>query len=110
PPSIRLVAEVFPILLPLRVRRGPALQVMTPVRHHLRNLKLGPKHGKSSVTAFAMVGDHIVGQASIPVVASHECPKNPVVVDTSDWYAWIDKMPPGPASFHLTGVVHTPTP
>ena len=110
PPNVRLIPEVFPVLLEIRARRGPALQVLTPVRHHLRNLKLGAKHGKSSVLAFAMVGDRIVGSASIPVGPSHEGPKNAVTVDTSDWYAWLNQMPPGPASFHVTGVVQLPTP
>ena len=110
PPNVRLTSEVFPVLLEIRARRSPALQVLTPVRHHLRNLKLGPKHGKTSVLAFAMLGDRVVGSASIPVGPSHECPKNPVTVDTSDWYAWLNQMPPGPPSFHVTGVVQLPTP
>jgi hypothetical protein len=108
---VRLTAEVFPVLLEIRARRGPAAQVLTQVRHHVRNLKLGPKHGKTSVLAFAMLGDRVVGSASIPVEAKHDCPKkNPATVDTSDWYAWMNRMPPGPASFHVTGVVRLPTP
>jgi hypothetical protein len=110
PPNVRLMPEVFPVLLEIRARRGPALQVLTPVRHHLRNLKLGPKHGKTSVLAFAMLGDRVVGSASIPIGPCHDGPKNPVTVDTSDWYAWLNQMPPGPASFHVTGVVQLPTP
>lgn len=31
-------------------------------------------------------------------------------VDTSGWYAWINKMPPGPPSFHVSGTVHLPSP
>src|ERR1700704_2461975 len=58
PPNIRLYPEAFPVILPIRARRGPALQVLMPVRHHLRNLKLGAKLAKTSVVAFAMIGDH----------------------------------------------------
>jgi hypothetical protein len=32
------------------------------------------------------------------------------ILGTSDWYAWLNKMPPGPASFHVTGVVTVLTP
>lgn len=110
PPNVRLTSEVFPVMLEIRERRGPALQVLTPIRHHLRNLKLGPKYGKTSVLAFAMLGDRIVGSASIPVGPSHHCSKNPVTVDTSDWYAWLNKMPPGRPSLHVTGIVQLPTP
>jgi hypothetical protein len=111
PPNVRLIGEALGVILDLRVRRGAALQVLTPVRHHLRNLKLGPKQGKTSVTAFAVLRGDIVGTASIDVRAVQECPKkNPVTVDTTDWYAYLDKMPPGPPSLHVSGVVYLPTP
>ena len=109
PPNVRILPEVFPVLLDIRVRRGRALQVLTPVRHHLRNLKLGPQHGKTSVLAFAMIGDHIVGSSSVPVGPAHP-PRGTVHVDTSDWYAWLDKMPIGPTSLHVQGTVQLPTP
>lgn len=110
PASVRITPETFSVLLEIRVRRGRVLQVLTPIRHHLRNLKLGPEHGKTSVLAFAMLGDRIVGSTSIAVDPVRECHKNPVTVDTSDWYAWLNKMPPGPPSFHVTGVVSLPSP
>jgi hypothetical protein len=111
PPTVRLNAETFPVMLDLRARGGRARQVLTPVRHRLRNLKLGPKHGKTTVTVFAMLRGDIVGSASMPVHTAHECPtKDPVSVDTTDWYAWLNKMPGGPVSFHVSGVVHLPTP
>ncbi|MBI4290948.1 MAG: hypothetical protein HY661_05645 [Betaproteobacteria bacterium] len=28
-----------------------------------------------------------------------------VILSTSDWHAWLNKMPPGPASFHVNGTV-----
>jgi hypothetical protein len=110
PPNVLLTPETFPVLLEIRERRGRVLQVLTPVRHHLRNLKLGPKAGKTSVIAYAMLGDRVVGSASIQVSPSHECPKPPVTIDSHGWYAWINRMPPGPPSFHVTGVVVLPTP
>lgn len=111
PPTVRLTAETFAVMLDLRTRQGCVRQVLTPVRHHLRHLRLGPEHGKTTLTAFTMLRGDVLGTSSIEVHPSQECPrKDPPVVDTSDWYAWIDKMPPGPASFHVTGVVHLPTP
>jgi hypothetical protein len=111
PPTVRLTAETFSVLLNLHVRRGPALQVLTPVRHYLRNLKLGPKHGKPTLTVFAMLRGDIVGSASVPIQPVHECPKkDPVTVDTTDWYAWTNQMPGAAGSFHVSGVVHLPSP
>lgn len=110
PANVRLSAEAFGVLLEIRARKGPVREVVTPLHHHLRNLKLGPSHGKTTVVAFAVIGDRVVGSASVPVGPIHECPKHPVTVDTSDWYAWLNKMPPGPTSFHVTGVVYLPTP
>jgi hypothetical protein len=111
PPSVRLLPEVFSVLLPVRVRQGPCLMMLTPLRHRLRNLRLGAKHGKTTVTAFLMSGMQVLGSASIPVVSStQECPKDPLPLDTSEWYAWVSRMPPGPASFHVTGMVTLPSP
>jgi hypothetical protein len=28
----------------------------------------------------------------------------------ADWAAWVNKMPPGPASFHVAGTLHMPHP
>jgi hypothetical protein len=86
--------------------------VLRPVRHHLRNLKLGSQHGKTTVIAWTVLDGKVVGSASIavPSTTCTQPTKNPVTVDTSDWYAWVNKMPPGPASFHVTGVVNLPNP
>ncbi len=110
PANVRLLPEVFSVLLPVRVRQGPCLMVLTPVRHRLRNLRLGAQAGKTTVTAFVVSGMQVLGSASIPVVSTQECPKNPLPLDTSDWYAWVSRMPPGPASFHVTGTVTLPSP
>jgi hypothetical protein len=110
PPTVRLLPEVFSVLLPIKVRRGPCLMVLTPVRHRLRNLRLGDQVGKTTVTAFVMNGEQILGSASIPVLSTHECGKNPLPLDTSDWFAWVNRMPPGPVSFHVTGVAVLPSP
>jgi hypothetical protein len=29
-------------------------------------------------------------------------------ITTSNWNAWVDRQPPGPAAFHLTGIVELP--
>jgi hypothetical protein len=110
PASVRLVPEVFSVLLPVKVRQGPCLMVLAPVRHRLRNLRLGAKHGKTMVTAFLVHGEQVLGSASIPVVSTQPCPKDPLPLDTSDWFAWVSRMPPGPASFHVTGTVMLPSP
>lgn len=110
PPNVRLLPEVLSVLLPLRARRGPSLMVLTPVRHRLRDLRLGPGTGHTAVTAFTMVGDQVVGSATIPFGGAQPCPRDPVPVDTADWYAWVNRMPPGPPSFHVTGTVLLPTP
>jgi hypothetical protein len=112
PPNVRLVAEVFPVQLHLRARKGPCMMALRPVRHRARNLKLGAEHGKTSVLAFVVLDGRVVGSASIPVPAAcNKMPtKNPATIDTSDWYAWINKMPPGPASMHVTGMVQLPNP
>lgn len=112
PPNVRLLPEVFPVVLHLRARTGPCLMFIKPVHHRLRNLKLGPQHGKTSVAAFTMLDGKVLGSASIPVPSSGlSLPsKDPVPVDTTDWYAWVNRMPPGPASFHVTGTVVLPSP
>jgi len=111
PPEVRLTGETFSVLLELHARRGPALQVVTSVRHHLRHLRIGPKLGMSTLTAFAMLRGHVVGSASVPIQCSHEHPqKDPAAVDTTGWYAWLSKMPGALPSFHVSGVAHLPTP
>jgi hypothetical protein len=112
PPSVRLIPEVASVLLHIRTRKGFGIQIPRPLRHRLGNLRLGQAHGKTSMMAFAMVDGCIVGSASIPVDSCTTTPNpNPSIsVDTSDWYAWVNAMPPGPKSFHVTGVVYAPTP
>src|SRR5258705_12900601 len=64
PPTVLVLPEVEPVVLHITHRRGMCLQVLTPVRHHVANLKLGASHGKTTLTAFAMIGDAIVGAAT----------------------------------------------
>lgn len=119
PSNVRVRPDVQPVLLHLRHRGGPALMVLRPVRHRVGNLKLGGTPGafhggvgKTHVLAFVMVDGKVVGSATIATPGAHEPGpgKPPVAVDSSDWYAWRNEMPPGPASFHVTGTVHAPTP
>ncbi len=108
PPSVRTTPETLTVLLQLKVRKGPALMVLRPVRHRLRHQ---PIDGKTRVLAFAMVGDHIVGSASLAITHLIDtCPTQAIAVDTSDWNAWMSQMPPGPGSLHVTGTVHLPSP
>src|SRR5688572_13098232 len=67
PPNVRITAEVFPVLLHLRARSGPCLMALRPVRHQLRNLKLGSQHGKTSVLAWVVLDGKVLGSASIAV-------------------------------------------
>lgn len=110
PPNVRLLPEVFPVLLHLRARKGPCLMFVKPVHHRMRNLKLGPMHGKTTVTAFVMLDGRVVGSASLAVPTVGTPQPSKVPVDTTDWYAWHNRMPPGPASLHVTGSVTLPTP
>lgn len=111
PPEVRILPEVEPVLLYVRPHRGRHLPVVTPVRHRLRNLKLGEAHGKTSVLAFVMLDDHVLGSASVAVrdpgcvVVEHPSP-----VSTSNWYAWVNRMPPGPPRMHVQGTVALPSP
>lgn len=108
PPDVLVLPEVQPIMLRLRARRGPCLHVLTPVRHRVRNLRLGPQHGKTRISAFVMLHDTIVGSASARVDGGTS--SGPTPIQTSDWYAWLDRLPPGPGSFHVTGTVIAPHP
>jgi hypothetical protein len=115
PPNVRLVHEVEPVLLHITHRDGFCTQALKPVRHCLADLALGQAAGKTTLTAFAMVDGKIVGSSSIDVsqlgrVEVGQGKDKPTPIDVSDFYAWVDKMPPGPASFHVAGIVTMPTP
>ncbi|APR76170.1 Hypothetical protein A7982_01517 [Minicystis rosea] len=110
PPTVRLMPEAESVLLHITHHGGRCLQVMKPVRHHLPDLDLGPSHGKTTLIAFAMIDDRIVGSATLDVsnlggVVPGPGKDTPLPLDTSDWYAWMNLMPPGPRSLHVTGVV-----
>lgn len=104
PPNVRILPEVEPVVLQIRHHGGISLQVLTPVRHILRDLDL---RAKTSVLAFAMLDGRVVGSTSIPVAAAG-AGTGPIT--TSDWAAWMDLMPPGPSRLHVQGVVQAPTP
>ncbi len=112
PASVRLTEEVLSVILPVQSRQGVSRQILTPVIHHLPNQKLGEEHGKTSVIAFLMLGESILGSADLSVAPVTKLlrAKNPVPLDTADWYAWVDTMPGGPRSFHVTGTVKLPSP
>jgi hypothetical protein len=112
PPNVALLPEVQPVVLQLRYSGLLCFQVIKPVRHWISNLKLGAEHGKTTLTAFVMYGDQILGSSSMDV--SHlgrpgpgRDPAEAMIIDTSDWYAWVNRMP-GPGAtptFYVTASV-----
>jgi hypothetical protein len=92
--------------------------MVTEVKHRRRGIKLGGRTGKSKVLVFAMLDGKVVGTSSIDL-PEHAAPpsrrppppatKGPAIT-SADWYAWVNLMPPGPASFHVTGAVTLPHP
>jgi hypothetical protein len=58
--------------------------------------------GGSSIRAVPQERGTIRKPARVPAISA-------LVLGTSDWHAWLNKMPPGPASFHVTGTVTLPT-
>lgn len=116
PPNVRLLPEVEPVLLHVRQSGQICLQVLKPVRHSLPNLKLGKEHGKTTLTAFVMLGDSVVGSSSIDVSQLGQVSPGrgtneaPIPIDTSNWYAWIDLMPGATRALYVQGIVTMPTP
>lgn len=111
PANVKLTSEVLSVILPVRARKGISLPVLTPIFHRLPGQKLGGDSGKSSVIAFFMLGDTILGSASIDLASAMPIPDPGVApIETADWYAWVNRMPPGPASFHVVGTVRLPDP
>lgn len=105
PPTVRLTAEVEPVQVLLKARRGACAQAVSRVGHKLRHLK--PGAGKTKVIVFAMLGGKVVGTTSVEIPVSPS-PGVPAIT-TKDWAAWVNKMPPGPAAFHVTGTVNLPS-
>lgn len=121
PPGVIVLPEVLPVTLEIRRRSGPVcLQVITPVEHALRNLKLGPAQGKHWVTAFAVLDGLVVGSSTIAVAtganesvtaaadtkaSAPSCP-----LGSRDWKAWANEMPGVERSLHVLGQVLAPTP
>lgn len=105
PPTVRLTADVEPVRVLIRARRGPCAQVVSSVNHKLRHLKLG--RGKTKVVVFAMFEGKVAGTTSVDVPVP-PTPGTPAIT-TADWSAWVNTMPPGPAAFHVTGTVNLPS-
>lgn len=123
PATVRITADAVPIRVVLKERRGRVCaQMVTQVRHLRRNVKLGGRTGKTKVLVFAMLDGTVVGSNSVDMPAPPAPPSPPPPpappppattgpsVSSADWHAWVDKMPPGPASFHVTGTVTLPHP
>lgn len=120
PASVRLTPEVLAVRVNVSVRRGACAQMVTTLKHQHRRLRLGGKSGKTRVMVFVMQGNEVLGSTSVESPMSPQ-PPNPPPTDpppppakppytSADWNAWVNKMPPGPASFHVTGTVNLPTP
>lgn len=107
PDNVRIAADVVPVRVVITKRGGICAQVVSQVRHVHRRVKLGGKTGKGKVLVFAMLDGRVVGTSSVE--PSAKAPP-PLAITTSDWYSWVNKMPPGPATFYVIGVVRTPTP
>lgn len=108
PPNVRITAETLAVLLPIRTHFGRCAMVLTPVRHRLANLVAT---GKTSVLAFTTIDDRVVGSASLPIVPGCSVePKNPLPIETSGWFAWVDDLPSGERVFNVVGTVVVPSP
>lgn len=116
PPGVVLIPEALGVTLAIKLEGQVCLQVITPVRHRLPSLNLGPQHGRTSVVAFVTVNGVVSGQASIPVPPLRAQPAITAgsevdpLLGTRDWYAWINLMPGAPSRLYVTGTVITRTP
>lgn len=95
PANVRVAANALAVRLFLNVRTGPCLMALRPVRHGLRNLKVGPKYRKTRVVAFVVAQGRTVGTARV-AVPTRVPPQTAVTVDTSDWYARGEPAPRDP--------------
>lgn len=108
PANVRITADTLAVMLPLRAHAGPCAMMLHAVRHHLGNLD---PQGKSTLLAFTTVDDRVVGSASLPILGGCSLPKkNPIPIETSGWFAWIDDLPGPQRSLHVVGTVIVPTP
>lgn len=110
PPQVLLLPEVQGVILEMRHDAGPCTQAVNPVRHCLSNLQLGDQHGKTTIAAFVMHGDQILGSSDIDVRQLGQTDQGPAqdqtaIINTFDWYAWVNRMPGGDPSFFVTGSV-----
>lgn len=110
PPGVVVTPETLAVTLEIRKVGQVCADVITPVRHFLRGLEVGGDSGKTHVTAYAVFCGAVVGVSTIypfdgPQAKAAAGPCFP----TSDWYAWVDKQPPGPPSLHVMGTVTVPS-
>ncbi|HUQ05665.1 MAG TPA: hypothetical protein VM261_24345 [Kofleriaceae bacterium] len=122
PATVRITADVVPVRVVLKMRRGGCGQAIGQVRHTHKPIRLGGRTGKTKVLVFAMLDGKVVGSTSVDMPAPPAPPTPPpppppptptpgaISVKTSDVHAWINRMPPGPASFIVTGTVELPSP
>lgn len=86
------VPEAVPLTLTISHRTGMYFPIATPVTHSFGGLEVGGKSGKTSVVAYTLLGDSIVGfnsigaheiAARLPVGESEWSP----VLGFKDWHA-----------------------
>lgn len=94
--------ELDVITAPAKAPAGRAMTLGAGERLPIRVAEAATGGG-SGATAPAQGRITIPKGARVPAIS-------PLVLATSDWYAWLNRMPPGPVSFHLTGTVTVPSP
>lgn len=110
PSNIRILPEAFPLLLMLRQLRADTFSRPALRTHRISDLNL---KGKTSVLAFVCLEgnpiEHVLGSASIPVLALTPTTKASGLLSSEDWTCWVQTEPQGRV-LHVAGVVFTATP
>ncbi|MBZ9959316.1 hypothetical protein [Mesorhizobium sp. BR1-1-14] len=118
PPGHTVVTTAKAVTLNVIHRNGICLQVVTPIKHVVPNIRLGGDSGHTSVIAFVVLdhgaGGTVVGQNSIGLgdtaaIAVLSGGARDAAV-SSDWTAIADLRPPPPGSLFVRGSVSVPNP
>lgn len=114
PAGMAGIPEYVPVQLMIDLRGGICLHQVRDVHHMHEGIDLGD--GRSAVVAFVVVDGKVMGRGRIepPEAAAMkglaDAPPLGVSVIPQSVHAWADRMPIGPASFHVIAQVVTPTP
>jgi len=120
PEGQTVIPEAIPVILEILHINGFCLQVITPVRHALADLRLGGESGKTSVVAFVMLTDlasgsrTLVGQSSVSLDDEDRITVVPEEqrgrAASDEWSATANLKEPPPYSLFVRGRVLAPTP